>query len=66
MPNTTQATTTKEREANRCPRCLSADTVGYWDKPSNDPNVIRRTITAVYQSHYPNARKCIDCEQVWW
>lgn len=51
--------------SNSCPRCWSPDTVSYWAKKTATDNVIRSTIDAVYREHYPNARRCVDCEFVW-
>jgi Zn ribbon nucleic-acid-binding protein len=43
-----------------CPACKSPDTVSYWAKASDDAS------TAVYRSIYPDARRCVDCEHIWW
>ena len=46
-----------------CPCCNSADTVGYWDIKENQGDGL---MLVVLKRHYPNARKCVDCEHVWW
>lgn len=43
-----------------CPICCSPDTVSYWAKVDDS------LIVHVYKRYYPNARRCIDCEHVWW
>jgi hypothetical protein len=46
-----------------CPCCNSADTVGYWDIKANQGDSLT---VLMLKRHYPNARKCVDCEHVWW
>lgn len=49
-----------------CPSCKSPDTVSYWDIKQPEPSSTLALTTAIYREHYPNARKCVDCEHVWW
>lgn len=42
----------------RCPRCGSPDTIEYPWKKDWFADLIRQW--------YPSARKCVDCENVWW
>ena len=60
-------------ERPHCPRCSSVDTVAYWDikRPKPDRlSLIAITLAQindhVFRELYPNARKCVDCEHVWW
>jgi Zn ribbon nucleic-acid-binding protein len=49
--------------SKQCPACASIDTVSYWDIKANQGNSISILVTKQY---YPDARKCVDCEHVWW
>lgn len=40
----------------QCGRCGSLDTVGYWDIKANRGHYLQKL--------YPNARVCVDCENV--
>lgn len=46
-----------------CPACSSPDTVSYWDIKANRE---LGSMSRLLQEFYPNARKCVDCEHVWW
>jgi hypothetical protein len=53
-----------------CPRFKSQDIVGYWDIKANqdkpgDP-LGTRVMNSTLRYIYPTARKCVDCEAVWW
>lgn len=50
-------------QETRCPRCKSPDTVSYWTKQDMESKSLRFVVIIEW---YPNARKCVDCEHVWW
>ena len=47
-------------EKHKCPACGSPDTISYWTIKEG------KTLGDWYKQHYPNARKCVDCQKVWW
>ncbi len=51
-----------------CPRCASPDTVSYWDiKDNREPDRLADKLAyGIMRSYYPDARKCADCDHVWW
>lgn len=58
----TTSSTPTLRDVPCCPRCLSPDTVGFWEKDP-EPDAV---MTVIMKRYYPDARRCIDCEAVWW
>lgn len=52
--------------SSQCPNCESADTVSYWDIRDNQKTGSLGSVVHIYKTHYPDARKCVDCELVWW
>lgn len=58
--------TARKGHQHRCPGCLSADTVSYWDIKRANPGPYDDLCNLVYREFYPDARKCVDCGEVWW